>query len=247
MSKNRNQIDRELKHAFISEAHHQIGALRDLLSQLRKNLNDSQAVAELFRRIHTLKGGALSLRVDTIYELCHDSEGVLEVIRNGTLGLGPSILNLLNRVVLLMDDTLEELEFGHEIIDRQRLQRLRRALYRVKTEAVSSGSGSLTEPTKESLEPVVGVAFFPENLKRQFEDHLNLKAAKSPFPDSTAPIELDLGEYHHTPQESTQLSILEHHINVSLLDLDEVLAISSSLERRFHPAGRALPTRVESR
>ena len=66
----------------------------------------------------------------SIYELCHDSEGVLEVIRNGTLGLGPSILNLLNRVVLLMDDTLEELEFGHEIIDRQRLQRLRRALYR---------------------------------------------------------------------------------------------------------------------
>ena len=64
----------------------------------------------------------------------------------------------------------------------------------MKTEAVSSGSGSLTEPTKESLEPVVGVAFFPENLKRQFEDHLNLKAAKSPFPDSTAPIELDLGD-----------------------------------------------------
>ncbi len=80
---------------FIEEAEEQLQKLDDGILQLEKNPEDTDAVNEIFRAAHTLKGSAATMGLTEIADLTHAAESLLDALRNGTVKPTPEIVDLL--------------------------------------------------------------------------------------------------------------------------------------------------------
>ena len=67
---------------FVEESKEHIQALNDNLLELEADTNNLEAVNELFRAAHTLKGMAGTLGLNMITDITHNMENVLDEIRN---------------------------------------------------------------------------------------------------------------------------------------------------------------------
>lgn len=103
-----------LKARFSSEAKELIEKLEQQLLGIEKNGQTTEAVAEIFRIIHTIKGTASMFGFSNMGLLTHDAEDLYDEIRNGKLVFNEEILNLSFQVVdflntlLLSNDNLNE-------------------------------------------------------------------------------------------------------------------------------------------
>ncbi len=68
---------------FLAEAEEHLGVLEKGFLDLEKDPSDISGVHELFRAAHTLKGSASLVKLNTISEVAHSLEDVLESIRDG--------------------------------------------------------------------------------------------------------------------------------------------------------------------
>jgi two-component system chemotaxis sensor kinase CheA len=84
---------------FFTEAEEGLQAMEHSLVRLEVHPDDDEAVAELFRAVHTLKGNASSLGFAPLAELAHGMEDVLERLRKRTLEVSPDLVTLLLRAV----------------------------------------------------------------------------------------------------------------------------------------------------
>ncbi len=74
-------LSRKLLDEFRQEALENLDEAEQCLLGLDRGQKDSEVVAELFRRVHTIKGGASYVGLGAIAELAHALEGVLAVAR----------------------------------------------------------------------------------------------------------------------------------------------------------------------
>jgi HD-GYP domain-containing protein (c-di-GMP phosphodiesterase class II) len=99
-----NQIaDRELLLEFRDSLTDQAAALERQVANLRRDSNDRDSVAALFRALHTIKGDAAICRFELGVRITHPIEGLLVQLREGKLIFSP----LLAEAVLLALDRLE--------------------------------------------------------------------------------------------------------------------------------------------
>ena len=77
---------------FISEAGELLGGVDNKLAQLEKSANDAALLNDIFRDFHTIKGGAGFLNVTPLVELCHLTERLFDLLRNGKLTLSGAIM-----------------------------------------------------------------------------------------------------------------------------------------------------------
>lgn len=80
---------------FIEEARECVPQIERCLLVLESNPIDSQALNELFRHVHTLKGGAYFLSLKKIAELSHVMEDILGMAKNAQLILDNSTIETL--------------------------------------------------------------------------------------------------------------------------------------------------------
>ena len=90
---------------FVEESKEHIQALNDNLLELEADTNNLEAVNELFRAAHTLKGMAGTLGLNMITDITHNMENVLDEIRNHKKEVTSQIID----VLLESTDTLETL------------------------------------------------------------------------------------------------------------------------------------------
>ena len=90
-------IDDETLQEYISESlEHLADIEQDLLTIEEGGAEiDEEVVNRVFRAAHSLKGGAGFLALDTIKELAHKIENVLDMIRNREIAPNPEIINIL--------------------------------------------------------------------------------------------------------------------------------------------------------
>jgi two-component system chemotaxis sensor kinase CheA len=81
--------------AFISEAQEQTDALEQLLLQLEGAPADRELLDALFRCAHTVKGSAGIFGLDDVVSFTHHVETLLDLLRDGSLGLTPDLSTLL--------------------------------------------------------------------------------------------------------------------------------------------------------
>ncbi|MGS0756966.1 Hpt domain-containing protein [Roseateles sp. GG27B] len=81
--------------AFISEAQEQTDALEQLLLQLEGAPDDRELLDALFRCAHTVKGSAGIFGLDGVVSFTHHVETLLDLLRDGSLGLTPDLSTLL--------------------------------------------------------------------------------------------------------------------------------------------------------
>ena len=70
------------------------------------------AIDEIFRSIHTLKGASASMGFANMEHLCHSMEDVFQLIRSGAAEISPDLVNLLLGCSDLIEQMLDDIEAG---------------------------------------------------------------------------------------------------------------------------------------
>lgn len=94
---------------FLEEVEEHIGNLEENLVQLERNPDNQELVQSIFRSFHTIKGSSSSMGFRRMMELSHLMENLLDGVRNKTIPVTSSLVDVLLRGVDLlknMKDTI---------------------------------------------------------------------------------------------------------------------------------------------
>ncbi|MDI3507886.1 MAG: two-component system, chemotaxis family, sensor kinase CheA [Clostridiales bacterium] len=94
---------------FIEETNEHLEAMNQELLKLDQHPGDIQAINEIFRAIHTIKGMAGSMQFNKMQRLAHDVENVLDALRKGEITATPDMLDLLFQCLDILQSQLESI------------------------------------------------------------------------------------------------------------------------------------------
>ncbi len=107
-----DEYDEELAAIFIEEARELIDLLEAAFVDWNADFADSQAVAQMQRGLHTMKGGARLASLSAIGDLTHAAESLLEGIVERRTTPDSGILELVRETLDALADQVEGLEQG---------------------------------------------------------------------------------------------------------------------------------------
>ncbi len=93
------ELDEELLDSFLEEADELLEAADAAVERVRESPEDTAAVAELQRHLHTLKGGARMADLAPIGELTHELESLLHAVDEGTCQRSDALFDVLQQGV----------------------------------------------------------------------------------------------------------------------------------------------------
>ena len=80
---------------FCNEAEELLAGVEDAVLDIEENPSDQEAVNRLFRAMHTIKGSGAMFGFDAISEFTHHVETTLDNVRNGTVGVTKTLIDLI--------------------------------------------------------------------------------------------------------------------------------------------------------
>jgi two-component system, chemotaxis family, sensor kinase CheA len=80
--------------------------------------SDQEAIDEIFRSVHTLKGASASMGFSQMERLCHAMEDVFSLVRSGAAAVSPELGNLLLACSDLIEQMLDDIESGGDSSSR---------------------------------------------------------------------------------------------------------------------------------
>ncbi len=101
-------MDKEYFEIFITESKEHLNCLNNALLLLEADTSNNEALNEIFRSMHTMKGMAKSLGFDKIGMLTHDCEYLLDDIRNDNRGVDTSLVDTLFMTFDLLEELVEK-------------------------------------------------------------------------------------------------------------------------------------------
>lgn len=105
----------ELKEAFASDGYEILDEVEPQLILLQESHESSAIINKeildsIFRLFHTMKGSAGYLELNTLQEVTHETENLLECYRNGSLNLNSEHIRLLLRTLDFIRNLLDNIE-----------------------------------------------------------------------------------------------------------------------------------------
>ncbi len=108
------KIDREkYLQLFLSELDEQLTALNRLLVDLEADRHNKNAINEIFRLTHTIKGNAAAMGFEKISEFSHRVEDVFDLLRRGEIDFSTSVANAVFRALDELKDMISHLRQTH--------------------------------------------------------------------------------------------------------------------------------------
>ena len=98
-------MDNQYMDMFLDESHEHLQSLNEGLLRLEENMEEIDAVNDIFRNAHTLKGMSATMGFAKIAELTHEMEDVLDLVRKSQLKLNEDIIDTLFKCL----DSLEQM------------------------------------------------------------------------------------------------------------------------------------------
>ena len=89
----------ELKTTFFDEAQELVNLLESSILVIEKDPKNKEAINEIFRAAHTLKGGSASLDLDRISNFTHHMESLLDEIRADKLEINQQVIDVLLKAI----------------------------------------------------------------------------------------------------------------------------------------------------
>jgi len=80
---------------FCLEAEELLSGVEDAVLDIEENPGDQEAVNRLFRAMHTIKGSGAMFGFDAVSEFTHHVETVLDNVRNGTVPVSKTLIDLI--------------------------------------------------------------------------------------------------------------------------------------------------------
>ncbi|HMD15297.1 MAG TPA: Hpt domain-containing protein [Terriglobales bacterium] len=147
--------DSDIVQDFLVESYENLDRLDRELVGLEKNPHDRDALASVFRTIHTIKGTCGFLGFNKLEKVAHVGENLLTRLRDGQLTLNPELTTALLGMVDAVRQMLKEIQStGHDgEVDypelRETLTRLQQAGASVVKHAESTAPQEVPSPTPE--------------------------------------------------------------------------------------------------
>lgn len=104
----------QYRELFISESRGHLEAFNTIIVQIEGTSGDQDAVNELFRHAHSIKGMAATMQFATVAELAHKLEDLLGKIRSGEFGISPAVVDLLLEGSDLLGAMITTIEAGND-------------------------------------------------------------------------------------------------------------------------------------
>ncbi|AIY89720.1 Signal transduction histidine kinase CheA [Geoglobus acetivorans] len=127
----------QFKEEFIQETREYIDAMNQQFIDLEKG--DLQAVNEIFRLAHTIKGMAGFMGYKRVEELCHKLENVMGAVRDGKIQITSDIVDVLLSAIDLLEVLVDKIE--EEGNDHQDISQVITELQRILKEDVKIETG----------------------------------------------------------------------------------------------------------
>ena len=102
----------ELLKDFFAEAEQQVETLESNILVIESDPSNHEAVDEIFRAAHTLKGGSATVEMNELSEFTHKVEDVLDEIRSDRLQVTEDIIDILLTSIDVIKAMLEERQNG---------------------------------------------------------------------------------------------------------------------------------------
>ncbi len=107
-------MDNELLQDFLVEAGEILEQLNEQLVDLEQRPDDKELLNTVFRGFHTIKGGAGFLAIEPMVALCHRSEDVFNLLRNGQRRITPALMDTMLPVLDVLNAQFDALRAGQE-------------------------------------------------------------------------------------------------------------------------------------
>ncbi|MBI1425383.1 MAG: chemotaxis protein CheA [Gammaproteobacteria bacterium] len=105
-------MDDELLQDFLVEAGEILEQLNEQLVDLEQSPDDKEMLNAVFRGFHTIKGGAGFLNIEPMVIICHRSEDVFNLLRNGERHVTPELMDTVLPVLDILNAQFEALRAG---------------------------------------------------------------------------------------------------------------------------------------
>ncbi|KAA3627656.1 MAG: chemotaxis protein CheA [Proteobacteria bacterium] len=119
--------DDEILQDFLIEAGEILELLGEQLVDLERKPQDSELLNAIFRGFHTVKGGAGFLGITSLVEICHCTEDVFNLLRQGSVVVDAGIMDIVLRSLDSVNEMFDGVRGGQEpaAADTELLQQLR--------------------------------------------------------------------------------------------------------------------------
>ena len=105
--------DDEILQDFLVEAGEILERLNEELVDLENRPDDNELLNAVFRSFHTIKGGASFLSLDGMVEVCHVTEDVFNVLRNGERNVDIELMDAVLKVLDILTVMFDEVHGGN--------------------------------------------------------------------------------------------------------------------------------------
>ena len=102
--------DDEILQDFLVEAAEILELLNEQLVELEQRAGDSELLNSIFRGFHTIKGGAGFLNLTHLVSICHRSEDIFNLLRNGEKELTASMMDRFLQVLDVLNAQFENMK-----------------------------------------------------------------------------------------------------------------------------------------
>lgn len=144
--------DPELIADFVHEAREHLESIEMHLLAIEENRNAQEAVHAIFRSFHTIKGLAGFLELPHIQEVAHDTENVLDLVRQGQATISAASVDVILESRDYISRWLRLLESGPGAVPGQDLVNNAGLIARIKR--LAAGDTAPAPPSPEPSEPV---------------------------------------------------------------------------------------------
>jgi chemotaxis protein histidine kinase CheA len=112
---NSTQIDPELLREFLLGSEEHLSAAETAIMELEKKPDDLGLINDIFRHFHSLKGDSASIGAESIRDLAHELESLLDRLRSRELSVVPELLDLLLEGLSAIGAQVTKVSQGEEI------------------------------------------------------------------------------------------------------------------------------------
>ncbi|WP_342305769.1 chemotaxis protein CheA [Methanolobus sp. ZRKC5] len=105
----------EYKEIFKTESEEHLQQLNDSLLGLEKNPTDLEYINTMFRSAHTLKGMSATMGFNTIAELTHEMENLMDMVRKSQVAVSNGLIDILFECLDTLEALVETVDNGGEV------------------------------------------------------------------------------------------------------------------------------------
>ena len=150
--------------SFLVESSEGLAQMEQSILAMESRPDDTEAVQNVFRVVHTMKGNAGILELESLLSFAHTSEDLLDALREGRLEVDSEITSLLLGILDVLREMAEAAGEGKDIMSRRGKEVIAKISDRLRKNQKSSRSKSTGELSREDLAARSGVNALPGAL-----------------------------------------------------------------------------------